>query len=59
MPIRRGRDSKGNYWTWGYSSKRYYYTPYNKRSSENARKKAIQVMRGAFYRGYKSSRFSG
>ena len=36
MPLRRGRDSKGSYYQWGNSRKKYYY------GSESSRKKAKQ-----------------
>ena len=48
MPIHRGRDSKGPYYQWGNSGKKYYYISGNKKSRENALSKA-ERQRSAIY----------
>lgn len=40
MPTRRGTDSKGSFYRYGQSGKKYYYTPGNSTSRERAEKKA-------------------
>lgn len=40
MPVHSGKDSKGSYYQWGNSGKKYYYISGNKRSREVAKKKA-------------------
>lgn len=40
MPVHRGHDSKGSYYQWGNSGKKYYYISGSKRSRELAKKKA-------------------
>ena len=40
MPIRKGTDSKGPFFRYGSSGKKYYYTPGDKPSREKARNKA-------------------
>ena len=42
MPAYRGRDSKGPFYRWGQSGKKYYYTAGNKQSRERARQKALR-----------------
>lgn len=42
MPLKKGRDSTGNYWKWGDRGKKYYYDPKSKVSNEDAKKKAIK-----------------
>jgi len=41
MPVRRGKDSKGPFYRWGFSGKKYYYLSGNKRSREVAFRKAF------------------
>jgi hypothetical protein len=40
MPIKRGTDSKGPFFRYGLSGKKYYYTPGDKESRDKARNKA-------------------
>lgn len=40
MPVRSGKDSKGSFFRYGDSGKKYYYTPGDKSSRERAKKKA-------------------
>ena len=40
MPIHSGKDSKGPYYQWGHSGKKYYYISGNKRSREAAKAKS-------------------
>lgn len=53
MPIIRAKDSIGCYFRWGGRGKRYYYTPNDKESRNNAKNKAIKQMRAAYFSGYK------
>jgi len=40
MPVQWGKDSHGSFYRWGQSGHKYYYIINNKRSRDNARKKA-------------------
>lgn len=40
MPVMRGKDSKGPYYSWGKKGKKYYYKSGSERSREMARAKA-------------------
>lgn len=40
MPVRRGKDSKGAFYRYGGSGKKYYFKPGDKTSRERAKKKA-------------------
>jgi len=40
MPTHRGVDSKGSYYQWGNSGKKYYYISGNERSRNIAKNKA-------------------
>lgn len=42
MPVERGRDKDGTFYRWGKSGKKYYYTPNNKQSREQAKTKALR-----------------
>jgi hypothetical protein len=42
MPVRRGKDSKGTYYQWGKSGKKYYYKTGNKASRTRAKNKALK-----------------
>lgn len=53
MPVHRGKDSKGPYYQWGDSGKKYHYTAGNKESRERAKKKAEKQGRAAYASGYK------
>lgn len=54
MPVHRGQDSKGCYYQWGKSGKKYYYTTGNLRSRERAKSLAIKQ---AVAVGYKTGHF--
>lgn len=54
MPVHRGKDSKGPYYQWGDSGKKYHYTSGDKASREAAEAKAGrqgQAARASGYRG--------
>lgn len=51
MPIHRGKDKNGCYYQWGHRTK-YYYTCNNKRSRENAKKKATKQMIAIYASGW-------
>jgi hypothetical protein len=53
MPVHRGQDSKGPYYQWGDSGKKYHYQAGDKTSRENAKKKAERQGRAARASGYK------
>ena len=40
MPVRRGKDSKGPFYRYGASGKKYYFTANDSSSRERAKKKA-------------------
>ena len=40
MPVQRGKDSKGPYYQWGKSGKKYYYEAGDKQGREGAKAKA-------------------
>ena len=52
MPVKNGKDSKGNYYQWG-SGKKYYYTAGNKSSRERAKRNAGKQGEAAYANGYK------
>lgn len=52
MPVERGKDSKGPYYRWGKSGKKYHYESGNAGSRESARKKAERQGRAARASGY-------
>lgn len=54
MPVHRSKDSKGPYYQWGKSGKKYHYESGNEASREEAKKKAQkqgQAARASGYRG--------
>jgi hypothetical protein len=54
MPVHRKKDSKGPYYQWGDSGKKYHYEEGNKTSRERAKNKATkqgQAARASGYRG--------
>jgi hypothetical protein len=53
MPVKRGKDSKGSYYQWGDSGKKYHYTAGDKSSREQAREKAARQGRAARASGYR------
>jgi hypothetical protein len=53
MPVRRGKDSKGPYFKWGQSGKKYHYTSGNKASMRRARAKAARQGRAVRASGYR------
>ena len=57
MPIINNRDSKGPYYKYGDTGKKYYYTAKDKRSREAARAKAAKQGRAIEYK--KSEREKG
>lgn len=53
MPVHRGKDSKGAYYQWGKSGKKYHYETGNKSSRDSAKKKAEKQGQAARASGYK------
>lgn len=53
MPVHRSKDSKGPYYQWGDSGKKYHYEAGNGQSREDAKKKAERQGRAARASGYK------
>jgi hypothetical protein len=52
MPIRRSKDSKGSFYQWGKTGKKYYYEAGNERSRKAAKAKAEKQARAAHASGY-------
>jgi hypothetical protein len=52
MPVQRSKDSKGPYYRWGESGKKYHYEPGNKTARREAREKAEKQGRAARASGY-------
>lgn len=52
MPIRRSKDSKGPYYQWGESGKKYHYTARDEESRKEAKEKARKQGRAARAAGY-------
>lgn len=53
MPVHRSKDSKGPYYQWGESGKKYHYTAGDEESREKAKEKAKQQGQAAHAAGYK------
>jgi hypothetical protein len=53
MPVNAGRDSKGCYYQWGSSGKKYYYTCGDKPSRDRAKRKAEEQGRAVRASGYR------
>lgn len=53
MPIHRKTDSKGPYYQWGNSGKKYYYKSGSKRSRETAIDKAKKQAVAIYASGWK------
>lgn len=53
MPVHRGKDSKGAYYQWGDSGKKYRYETGDKSSRKRARSKAEKQGQAARASGYK------
>lgn len=53
MPVHRGKDSKGPYYQWGDSGKKYHYTAGNEESRGRAKNKANKQGQAARASGYK------
>jgi hypothetical protein len=53
MPVKRSKDSKGPYYRYGNSGKKYYYIPGNKRSRAIALNKANRQARAIYSSGYR------
>lgn len=53
MPVHRGKDSKGLFYQWGDSGKKYHYKSGDKASKERAKKKAEKQGQAAYASGYK------
>jgi hypothetical protein len=51
MPVQRGKDSKGPYYRWGVSGKKYRYSPNNYSSRTLAHNKAAKQGRAIKARG--------
>jgi hypothetical protein len=52
MPVKRGQDSKGPYYQWGGSGKKYHYTAGDKRSRDRAKAQASKQGQAAHASGY-------
>ena len=52
MPIINSRDSKGQYFRYGDTGKKYYYKPGFKKSRDEAYNKALKQMKAVHYRRY-------
>ena len=55
MPVKPGTDTKGSFFRWGKSGKKYYYAKDDKASTARARAKAAAQGRAAFAAGYKGN----
>jgi hypothetical protein len=53
MPVRRRQDSKGPYYQWGDSGRKYRYKPGDKASRDRARQGATRQGQAAHARGYR------
>lgn len=53
MPIRRRKDIHGSYYQWGNHGAKYYYTPNDKSSRENAKNLAGRQAKAAYSAGYR------
>ena len=53
MPTASGKDSKGSYYRWGSSGKKYYYIPNDKKSREKAKEKANKQGIAIYASGWK------
>jgi hypothetical protein len=53
MPVHRGKDSKGPYYQWGDSGKKYHYQAGEKKSRDSAKQKATKQGQAARASGYK------
>lgn len=53
MPVKSGKDKKGNFLRWGSSGKKYYYKAGNATSRRRAYNKARRQARAARASGYK------
>jgi hypothetical protein len=53
VPVHRGKDSKGPYYQWGESGKRYHYESGDKESRDEAKEKARRQGRAAHAAGYR------
>ena len=54
MPVKSGKDSKGSYYKWGKSGKKYYYIAGNKKSRSSAKRKAEKQGKAIHASGYKN-----
>jgi len=52
MPVHRSKDSKGPYYQWGDSGKKYHYESGDEESRKKAKEKAIRQGRAAHAAGY-------
>ena len=57
MPVHRGNDSKGPYYQWGDSGKKYHYTANDKSSRGRAHNKAVKQGQAVRASGWKSQGF--
>ena len=53
MPIHIGKNSKGSFYQWGTSGKKYYYQPGCATCRENAKKNAGKQARAIYASGYR------
>ena len=54
MPVHRGKDSKGSYYQWGDSGKKYRYETGDDKSRKAAKAKATKQGQAAHASGYGS-----
>ena len=52
MPSQIGKDTKGCFWKWGGSGKKYYFTCGNVQASKGAKTKADKQGAAAYSSGY-------
>jgi hypothetical protein len=52
MPVKRGKDSKGPFYRWGRSGKKYHYTSGDASSRDSAKRKAEKQGQAARASGY-------
>lgn len=53
MPVHNGKDSKGSYYKYGDSGKKYYYTPNDKQSRDKSKEKARKQEQAIYSQGYR------
>lgn len=54
MPVNRGRDTKGTFYRWGKTGKKYYYKTGDKASRDGAKSKANRQAKAIYASGYRT-----